>query len=207
VRERSELILGDLIRLRAEKIPERDVLTFEHLSLDGERTPDEVRTYAELSLHADRIAAASWDSVIFDLPGRDAVVDFLARDGDVHRVYESEGADSLVHDHSAAADLQPDGGAYRLTAPVTAGFMVVRLLDPHAGRMAIQAVTRADGKRITGGYERDGTRTGTFTLTRVGAVKMLSSEGPTPNEKAAERVREELLRRLEEGSLPGEDVP
>lgn len=58
MRERSELILGDLIRLRAEKRPERDVLTFEHLSLDGERTPDEVRTYADLTTHADRIAAA-----------------------------------------------------------------------------------------------------------------------------------------------------
>jgi crotonobetaine/carnitine-CoA ligase len=58
MRERSELILGDLIRLRAERIPERDVLTFEHLSLDGERTPDEVRTYAELSANADRVAGA-----------------------------------------------------------------------------------------------------------------------------------------------------
>ena len=83
-----------------------------------------------------------------DLPGRDAVVDFLARDGDVHRVYESEGADSLVHDHTAAAALQPDGGRYRLTAPVTAGFMHVCLPDPHAGRMLLRAVTRADGKRI-----------------------------------------------------------
>jgi len=80
--------------------------------------------------------------------------------------------------------------------------------DDAEGRTRYAAAeVSADGKRITGGYERDGTRTGTFTLTRVGAVKMLSSEGPTPNEKAAERVREELLRRLEEGSLPGEDVP
>ncbi len=53
-----------------------------------------------------------------DLPGRDAVVDFLARDGDVHRVYESEGADSLVHDHSAAAALQP---AWRPLPPDRAG--------------------------------------------------------------------------------------
>jgi crotonobetaine/carnitine-CoA ligase len=58
VRERSELILGDLIRIRAETRPARDVLTFEHLSLDGGRTLDEVRSYAELSTHADRIAAA-----------------------------------------------------------------------------------------------------------------------------------------------------
>jgi crotonobetaine/carnitine-CoA ligase len=58
VRQRSELILGDLIRLRAEAMPERDVLTFEHLSLDGGATPDEVRSYAQLAANADRIAAA-----------------------------------------------------------------------------------------------------------------------------------------------------
>lgn len=65
----------------------------------------------------------------------------------------------------------------------------------------------ADGRRISGSYSRDGTRKGTFTLTRVGAVQSLSTEGPTPNEKMQERVREELMRRLEEGTLPGEDVP
>jgi crotonobetaine/carnitine-CoA ligase len=58
VRERSELILADLIPLRAEQQPDREVLTFEHLSLDGGRTPDEVRTYAELATNANRIAAA-----------------------------------------------------------------------------------------------------------------------------------------------------
>lgn len=58
MRERSELVLGDLIRMRAERMPERRVLTFEHLSLDREATPDEVRSYADLSSHADRIATA-----------------------------------------------------------------------------------------------------------------------------------------------------
>ncbi len=58
MRERNEMVLGDLIRLRAEKIPDLDVLTFEHLSLDGGATPDEVRTYADLATHANRIAAA-----------------------------------------------------------------------------------------------------------------------------------------------------
>ncbi len=58
MRERSEMVLGDLIRMRAEKLPERDVLTFEHLGLDGGATPDEVRTYADLATNANRIAAA-----------------------------------------------------------------------------------------------------------------------------------------------------
>jgi crotonobetaine/carnitine-CoA ligase len=35
MREPSELILADLIRIRAEQNPDLDVLTFEHLSLDG----------------------------------------------------------------------------------------------------------------------------------------------------------------------------
>ena len=57
MRERSELILADLIQIRAEQKPDLDVLTFEHLSLDDEATPDEVRTFASLQTNANRIAA------------------------------------------------------------------------------------------------------------------------------------------------------
>ena len=57
MRERNEFILADLIALRAEQKPDLDVLTFEHHSLDGGATPDEVRTYAQLAIHANRIAA------------------------------------------------------------------------------------------------------------------------------------------------------
>lgn len=57
MRERNELILADLIALRAEQQPDLDVLTFEHLSLDGGATPDEVRTYADLFVNGNRIAA------------------------------------------------------------------------------------------------------------------------------------------------------
>jgi len=57
VRERNELILADLIALRAEQKPDLDVLTFEHVSLDGGATPDEVRSYADLFTNANRIAA------------------------------------------------------------------------------------------------------------------------------------------------------
>jgi len=56
VRERNELILADLIALRAEQKPDLDVLTFEHYSLDGNATPDEVRSYADLFTNANRIA-------------------------------------------------------------------------------------------------------------------------------------------------------
>lgn len=55
--ERNELRLSDLIEIRAEQQPDRDVLTFEHFSLDGGKTPDEVRTYANLRDNAQRLAA------------------------------------------------------------------------------------------------------------------------------------------------------
>jgi hypothetical protein len=61
------------------------------------------------------------------------------------------------------------------------------------------------GKVLKGSFDRDGTRTGTFILTRVGDVKQLSTDGPTPNEKQAQRIREEMLRRAEEGLDLGEE--
>lgn len=47
-------------------------------------------------------------------------------------------------------------------------------------------------RRVTGTYDRDGTRTGTFTMSRVGDVRFLDTKGPTPNEKLRERQREEF---------------
>ena len=58
MRQPNPMILADLIRDKAASRPDFDVLTFEHLSLDDEATPDEVRTYADLAGNADRIAAA-----------------------------------------------------------------------------------------------------------------------------------------------------
>lgn len=54
----GEEILGVLVRRRAEAQPDLDVLTFEHASLDGGASADEVRSYAELAEHGNRIAAA-----------------------------------------------------------------------------------------------------------------------------------------------------
>jgi crotonobetaine/carnitine-CoA ligase len=51
------MILAELIQLRTEQQPDLDVLTFEHLSLDGGATVDEVRTFADLQTNANRIAA------------------------------------------------------------------------------------------------------------------------------------------------------
>ncbi len=58
MRERNDWILADMIEARAQKSPDLDVLTFEHLSLDGGATADEIRTYADLHRNGNRIAAA-----------------------------------------------------------------------------------------------------------------------------------------------------
>jgi crotonobetaine/carnitine-CoA ligase len=57
-RERNPMVLADLIQMRAEEKPDLDVLTFEHLSLDGGVTPDEVRSYADFATNGNRLAAA-----------------------------------------------------------------------------------------------------------------------------------------------------
>jgi hypothetical protein len=63
----------------------------------------------------------------------------------------------------------------------------------------------AGGRVLRGAYDRDGTRTGSFTLTRVGAVRLPSRENATPNEKAA-RAREDFWRQLE-GGAGDEETP
>jgi len=57
MRERNAFILADLIQMRAEEKPDLDVLTFEHYSLDGCTTDDEVRSYSDLHTNANRIAS------------------------------------------------------------------------------------------------------------------------------------------------------
>ncbi|KAF1722232.1 hypothetical protein CSC75_03055 [Pseudoxanthomonas wuyuanensis] len=83
-----------------------------------------------------------------DLPGRDIVRDFLAVDGGLYKVYESDGVDSAVTDRSAEAQLAVAGSAYQLVMPATQGFFYVRKADPHRGQMALSTVVRADAKQM-----------------------------------------------------------
>jgi hypothetical protein len=83
-----------------------------------------------------------------DLPGRDNVRDFLALDGNVLRVYESSGLDTLVTDQSVYSALVPNGSTYALSAPATGGLMYIQLPDPTNGTMALGLITRADGKTM-----------------------------------------------------------
>ena len=88
-----------------------------------------------------------------DLAGRDQILDFLAKDGDFYRVYESESMESPVTDQSGASSLsyigtQNDRPAYKLTTPINVGFMYVKLPDPYNGSKTIHSAVRADGKTI-----------------------------------------------------------
>lgn len=94
--------------------------------------------------------------VVVDLPGRDRVADFLAFDEGtiataLKRVYESDTVDTVVSDQSDASSLtllrrDTDATVYRLSAPVTAGMLYVRLPDPEGGDLVVERVVRADGK-------------------------------------------------------------
>lgn len=89
--------------------------------------------------------------VLVDAPGRDTIRDFLTQEGDsAFTVYESDGIDTAVTDHSSLANLTAAGqeGHYSLTTPATAGFMYVRIPDPFSGGKVITEIIRSDGKRI-----------------------------------------------------------
>lgn len=91
--------------------------------------------------------------VLVDLQGRDAIRDFLARDGDVYRVYESENVDTEVEDRSAGAALTLVSAigseqVYSLTFPAGQGFAYVCLDDPADGEKMIKSIMRSDGKNI-----------------------------------------------------------
>jgi hypothetical protein len=88
--------------------------------------------------------------VLVDVAGRDTIRDFLAKDGGVLRVYESEGLiDTEVTDQSASSTLSlQSGSTYMLSTPATAGFLYIKLADPYNSAKIIKEVIRSDGKRI-----------------------------------------------------------
>jgi len=90
---------------------------------------------------------------LVDLPGRDSIRDFLAKDVDVYRIFESDSADTVVLDQSASSTLQFEGqnGSkvyYTLSTPLTAGFVYVKFPDPYNGQKMIVKAHRSDGKLI-----------------------------------------------------------
>lgn len=86
-----------------------------------------------------------------DLPGRDAVRDYLALEPTGVKVFESNGPDSDVADRSSAATLVTGPSAngvdtYTLNFPATPGFAYVRLKDPYNGTRPIGRIIRSDAK-------------------------------------------------------------
>jgi len=86
--------------------------------------------------------------VLADSGGKDTIPDFLAKDGDTYRLYESQNIDTVVTDQSSSSSIAASGGDYALAAPQTAGFMYVRLPDPMAGSSGLGEITRSDGKAM-----------------------------------------------------------
>jgi hypothetical protein len=86
--------------------------------------------------------------VLVDLPGRDGIRDFLAKDGNAYKVFESEKVDTAVSNQSAGSGLTGSGDTYTLSVPITAGFMYVQLPDPYGGEQLMKQVIRSDGKII-----------------------------------------------------------
>lgn len=81
-----------------------------------------------------------------DLPGRDKVRDFLAKDGDVLRVYETDGVDTEVQNQTASAQMtvQGNNAILKFTA-VAQGFAYARVPDSSQGAKVPVQVTRSDG--------------------------------------------------------------
>ena len=91
--------------------------------------------------------------VLVDLPGRDGVRDFLARDGAQVAVYESQGIDTPVTVHSNAVTLAlvSQSGTrktWTLDVPATAGPLYVEKPFENTDSLQIVSVTRSDGKRL-----------------------------------------------------------
>lgn len=84
-----------------------------------------------------------------DLAGRDKVRDFLAKDGDTYRVYESDGTDTQVSDQSGSAQFTDSGTTASLQfSPVANGMAYVRVPDPFKGARQPQQVVRSDGYAV-----------------------------------------------------------
>lgn len=81
-----------------------------------------------------------------DLPDRDNITDFLALDGDVIRVYESEGQETELTDQSPNATLTIVGKETKLIFPETQGLVYVKIADSNKGSQELNNIKRSDGK-------------------------------------------------------------
>ena len=105
------------------------------------------------SLIQDTFAHLIIKDVLVDLPGRDNIRDFLAKDGDITRVYGSDTQDEVVTvylDDSVTVSGTPSSGNpdITLTVPPTGGPLYIKISEPADGKVAVTSVERSDGKSI-----------------------------------------------------------
>ncbi len=92
--------------------------------------------------------------VLADVPGRDRIRDFLAKDGSAYKLYESEDVSSSpVEDLSSVSVLSPESRTgnetvFALTTEAAGGFVFIRLPDPFSGSNPVASALRSDGKRV-----------------------------------------------------------
>jgi len=86
--------------------------------------------------------------VLVTLPGRDAIRDFLALDGDTLRVYESESLDTVVADQSAGTTVASGAAGITVRVPTFTGFGYARVVDPTNGALTFDSVRRPDGRSL-----------------------------------------------------------
>lgn len=91
--------------------------------------------------------------VLVDLPGRDVIRDFLAKNDAEYNLYESDGGDTPVADRSSGALLDQTGGrgtrpSWTLTVPPTAGPLFVQKPIPSATELQVISARRSDGKHL-----------------------------------------------------------
>ena len=86
--------------------------------------------------------------VLVDLPGRDGIKDFLAKDGEALRVYESENTDTLANDLSASSSISGSQGRYTVSTAPSSGFIFIKQSDPLGGTQQLRSATRGDGKAL-----------------------------------------------------------
>ncbi|MCG8688893.1 MAG: chitobiase/beta-hexosaminidase C-terminal domain-containing protein [Desulfobacterales bacterium] len=92
--------------------------------------------------------------VLVDLPGRDAIRDFLSQADNLFTVYESDNTETQVSDGSADSTLTfkeniGDESHYTLETSPVSGFIYINLPDPHAGAKYLDRVIRSDGKEVS----------------------------------------------------------
>ena len=93
--------------------------------------------------------------VLVDAPGRDGLKDFLAREDDYYRIYESDSGVADVTNLSAKASLSlnyqnGNEAVYQLEIQAVSGFLYVNFDDPQQGQMVLTEIVRSDGKKLKG---------------------------------------------------------